>query len=42
MAEPNAREAAVWGHHVTALEVLHATVAEQLEAARRRAGEVPA
>lgn len=40
LTEPTAREAAVWGHHVTALEVLHGTVSEQLEAARRRAGGV--
>ncbi|CAL9605880.1 hypothetical protein SUDANB95_05488 [Actinosynnema sp. ALI-1.44] len=34
--EPSAREAAIWSHHVTALEVLHRTVGEQLDAARAR------
>lgn len=32
-----AREAAIWGHHVTALEQLQLTVTAQLDAARQRA-----
>lgn len=35
--EPSDRERAVWGHHVTALEQLRASVDAQLEAARVRA-----
>lgn len=42
LTNPTARETAVWGHHVSALEVLHASVTEQLDAARRRAGDVKA
>lgn len=39
LMEPTARETAVWGHHVSALEALQANVTEQLEAARRRASD---
>jgi hypothetical protein len=35
--DPTAREASIWGHHVTALEQLHLAVTAQLDAARSRA-----
>lgn len=37
--DPSDREASIWGHHVTALEEIQRSVAEQLEATRARAGE---
>lgn len=37
--DPSDREAAIWGHHVTALEEIQRSVATQLEATRARAGE---
>jgi hypothetical protein len=35
--DPTEREAAIWGHHVTALEQIQQSVTGQLEAARERA-----